>query len=214
MNPYPIILSSPSGAGKTTIARELLRRRDDVGYSVSCTTRAPRAHEVPQRDYYFLSRADFLKRREEGAFAESAEVHGNLYGTLRSEVERVLRSGKHVLMDIDVQGAVQFKRAFPQAVTIFILPPSAEVLTGRLRGRHSETPESLIRRLQSALQELQAVDEYEYVVINDELDQAVQRVSSIIDAEVVSRQRIAGLRQQVALLIEKLEEEIANSSRA
>lgn len=214
MNPYPIILSSPSGAGKTTIARELLRRRDDVGYSVSCTTRAPRAHEVPQRDYYFLSRADFLKRREEGAFAESAEVHGNLYGTLRSEVERVLRSGKHVLMDIDVQGAVQFKRAFPQAVTIFILPPSAEVLTGRLRGRHTETPETLIRRLQSALQELQAVDEYEYVVINDELDQAVQRVSSIIDAEVVSRQRIAGLRQQVALLIEKLEEEIANSSRA
>ena len=214
MNPYPIILSSPSGAGKTTIARELLRRRDDVGYSVSCTTRAPRAHEVPQRDYYFLSRADFLKRREEGAFAESAEVHGNLYGTLRSEVERVLKSGKHVLMDIDVQGAVQFKRAFPQAVTIFILPPSAEVLMGRLRGRHTETPETLIRRLQSALEELQAVDEYEYVVINDELDQAVQRVSSIIDAEVVSRQRIAGLRQQVALLIEKLEEEIANSSRA
>ena len=214
MNPYPIILSSPSGAGKTTIARELLRRRSDVGYSISCTTRAPRAQETPGRDYYFLSRADFLKRREEGAFAESAEVHGNLYGTLRSEVEKVLRSGKHVLMDIDVQGAVQFKRAFPQAVTIFVLPPSAGVLMDRLRGRQTETPETLIRRLQSALQELQAVDEYEYVVINDELDEAVQRVSSIIDAEVVSRQRIAGLRQQVAVLIEKLEEEIANSSRA
>lgn len=214
MNPYPIILSSPSGAGKTTIAKELLRRRSDVGYSVSCTTRAPRPNEVAGRDYYFLSRAEFLKRREEGAFAESAEVHGNLYGTLRSEVERVLRLGKHVLMDIDVQGAAQFKRAFPEAVTIFVLPPSAEVLMGRLRGRHTETPEQLIRRLQSALQELQAVDAYEYVVVNDDLELAVQRVSSIIDAEVVSRDRIAGLRQQVALLIEKLEEEIANSSRA
>lgn len=214
MNPYPIILSSPSGAGKTTIARELLKRRDDVGYSVSCTTRQPRAQEVDGRDYYFLSRAEFLKRREEGAFAEWAEVHGNLYGTLRSEVERVLRAGRNVLMDIDVQGAAQFRRAFPLAVTIFVLPPSAEVLMGRLRSRHTETPEQLIRRLQSALMELQAVDEYEYVVVNDDLDLAVLRVSSIIDAEVVSRERIAGLRQQVAVLIEKLEEEIANSSRA
>lgn len=214
MNPYPIILSSPSGAGKTTIAKELLKRRDDVGYSVSCTTRPARPREVDGRDYKFLSRAEFLKWREEGAFAESAEVHGNLYGTLRSEVERVLKSGQHVLMDIDVQGATQFKRAFPQAVTIFVLPPSAEILMSRLRKRQTETPEQLIRRLQSALQELQAVDEYEYVVVNDDLDEAVQRVSSIIDAEVVSRQRIAGLRQQVAVLIQKLEEEIANSSRA
>lgn len=214
MNPYPIILSSPSGAGKTTIAKELLKRRDDVGYSVSCTTRPARPREVDGRDYKFLNRAEFLKWREEGAFAESAEVHGNLYGTLRSEVERVLKSGQHVLMDIDVQGATQFKRAFPQAVTIFVLPPSAEILMSRLRKRQTETPEQLIRRLQSALQELQAVDEYEYVVVNDDLDEAVQRVSSIIDAEVVSRQRIAGLRQQVAVLIQKLEEEIANSSRA
>lgn len=213
MNPFPIILSSPSGAGKTTIARELLARRDDVGYSISCTTRSPRPREVAGRDYYFLSRAEFLKRREEGAFAESAEVHGHLYGTLRSEILRVLGSGRHVIMDIDVQGATQFTRMFPQSVTIFVLPPSADVLLERLRKRQTETSEQLIRRLQSALQELQSVEEYEYVVINDELEKSVQRVSSIIDAEVVSRQRTAGLRQQVASLIERLEEEIANSSQ-
>ncbi len=214
MNPFPIILSSPSGAGKTTIARELLLRRKDLGYSVSCTTRPPRPQEVDGRDYYFLTRAEFIKRREEGAFAESAEVHGNLYGTLRSEVKRVLASGLHVVMDIDVQGAAQFTRVFPDSVTIFVLPPSAEVLLARLRNRRTETAEQLVRRLQSALQELQSVDEYEYVVMNDNLDEAVQRVSSIIDAEVVSRARVAGVRQQVALLIERLEEEIANSSKA
>ncbi len=213
MNPFPIILSSPSGAGKTTIAREMLQRRKDVGYSISCTTRSPRPREVQGRDYHFLTRAEFLRRREEGAFAESAEVHGNLYGTLRSEVVRVLSSGKHVIMDIDVQGAKQFVRAFPESVMIFVLPPSADVLLERLRARQTETPEDLIRRLQSALQELQSVEEYEYVVVNDDLEDTIRRVGSIIDAEVVSRERTAGLRQQVAELIERLEEEIANSSR-
>ena len=113
MNPFPIILSSPSGGGKTTIARELLLRRTDLGYSVSCTTRAPRVGEVEGKDYYFLSRGDFERRRAAGDFAESAEVHGNMYGTLRSEIGRVLGAGKHVVMDIDVQGAQQFTRIFP-----------------------------------------------------------------------------------------------------
>jgi len=126
VNPFPIILSSPSGGGKTTIARELLQNRTDLGYSVSCTTRAPRVGEAEGRDYYFLSRAEFERRRDAGDFAESAQVHGNMYGTLRSEVERVLGAGKHVVMDIDVQGAQQFTRVFPQSVTIFVLPPSAE----------------------------------------------------------------------------------------
>ena len=153
-----------------------------------------------------------MRKREAGEFAESAEVHGNLYGTLKSEVERVLSSGKHVVMDIDVQGASQLIRAFPQAVTIFVLPPSGDVLLERLRKRQTESPEELAARLLSALQELQAVDEYEYVIVNDDLDQAVQRVSSIIDAEVVSRERVADLRQQVAFLIERLEQEIQNSS--
>ena len=212
MSPFPVILSAPSGGGKTTIARMLLSRRPDLGYSVSCTTRAPRTGEVQGRDYYFMSRAEFIAKREQGAFAESAEVHGNLYGTLRAEVERVMMGGQHVVMDIDVQGAVQFIRAFPLSVTIFILPPSAEVLLERLRGRNTESPAQLAARLQSALQELQQVDEYEYVVINDDLERAVASVESIIDAEVVSRERLKNLRQQVGLLIERLEQEIENST--
>jgi guanylate kinase len=209
---FPVILSAPSGGGKTTIARLLLARRPDLGYSVSCTTRAPRPTEVPGRDYYFMTRAEFLAKREQGAFAESAEVHGNLYGTLEAEVERVMAAGQHVVMDIDVQGAMQFIRVFPHSVTIFILPPSAEVLLERLRARKTESPVQLAARLQSALQELQQVDEYEYVVMNDDLERAVSSVESIIDAEVVSRERLKNLRQQVGLLIQRLEEEIENST--
>lgn len=212
MSPFPVILSAPSGGGKTTIARALLARRRDLGYSVSCTTRAPRPAEVPARDYYFMSRAEFIAEREKGAFAESAEVHGNLYGTLRAEVERVMAKGQHVVMDIDVQGAVQFQRAFPQAVTIFILPPSAEVLLDRLRARKTESAAQLAARLQSALQELQQVSEYEYVIVNDDLERAVASVESIVDAEIVSRERVKNLRQQVGLLIERLEQEIENTT--
>jgi guanylate kinase len=201
---FPIILSAPSGGGKTTIAKALLSARTDLGYSVSCTTRQPRPGEIQGKDYYFISRSDFLTKRERGEFAESAEVHGNLYGTLRSEVLKVLESGRHVLMDIDVQGAAQFTKVFPQSVTIFILPPSAEVLLDRLRMRMTESTQQLADRLQSALQELQSVDEYEYVVVNDELNQAIARIGSIVDAEVSSRERVIGLRTQVALLIEQL----------
>ena len=214
MTTFPIILSAPSGGGKTTIAKAILSGRQDIGYSVSCTTRMPREGEIQGKDYYFISRTEFLSKRERGEFAESAEVHGNLYGTLRSEVLRVLETGKHVLMDVDVQGAVQFTRVFPQAVTIFILPPSAEVLLERLRMRQTESPQQLADRLQSALQELQSVDEYEYVVVNNNLAAAVKRVGSIIDAEVSSRERVAGLRTQVALLIEQLEREIESRTHS
>jgi guanylate kinase len=209
---FPVILSAPSGSGKTTIAKALLARRPDLGYSVSCTTRSPRPGEIDGRDYYFMSRADFIAERERGAFAESAVVHGNLYGTLRREVERVIAEGKHVVMDIDVQGAMQFMRAFPSSVTIFVLPPSAEVLLDRLRGRQTESPAQLAARLQSALQELQQVDEYEYVVVNDDLERAVASVGSIIDAETVSRERVKNLQKQVGLLIERLELEIVNNT--
>ncbi|HVB30190.1 MAG TPA: guanylate kinase [Gemmatimonadaceae bacterium] len=212
MSAFPVILSAPSGGGKTTIAKAVLARRTDVGYSVSCTTRSPRPGEVEGRDYQFLSRREFIDRQERGEFAESAEVHGNLYGTLQSEVDRVLRAGQHVIMDIDVQGALQFRRAFPQSVSVFVLPPSGEVLLQRLRERDTESGSQLVSRLQSALQELQAVDEYQYVVVNDELESAVSLVSSIIDAEVASRERVADLRHQVTLLIERLEREIESQS--
>jgi guanylate kinase len=212
VNPFPIILSSPSGGGKTTIARHLLERRRDVGYSVSCTTRAPRPREVDGKDYYFLTRDEFVQRRLAGDFAESAEVHGNLYGTLRSEIARVLGKGQHVIMDIDVQGARQIREAFPSSVTVFVLPPSGEVLLERLRKRKTESPQQLVSRLNSALQELRAVEEYEYVVVNDDLDHAIQDVGAILDAEVLSRERVSGLRQQVEQLIHRLEAEVDHHS--
>ena len=212
MNPFPLILSAPSGGGKTTIARELLRLRSDVGYSISCTTRPPRNGEATGADYHFLTREEFLRRRAAGDFAESAEVHGNLYGTLRSEIARILADGKHVVMDIDVQGARQIRRVFPDAVTVFVLPPSGEVLLDRLRARKTESPEQLVARLHSALQELRAVHEYEYVVVNDELELAVQRVGSIVDAEVVKQERVLGLTEQVESLIQRLNNEIDHHS--
>ena len=203
--PFPIILSSPSGGGKTTIAHQLLAKRQDVGYSVSCTTRPPRDGEVDGRDYHFRSLEGFRRGQAAGEFAESAEVHGHLYGTLRAEVDRVLSEGRHVIMDIDVQGTKQFVTAFPESVLIFILPPSAEALVERLTARGTEDPKSLIRRLRSAKDELKAVDLYPYVVVNDRIDSAVAAISSIIDAEGVKRSRN---RRSLAARIKKLEDGI------
>lgn len=212
MNPFPVILSSPSGGGKTTIAKQLMKMRTDVGYSVSCTTRLPRSGEVDGKDYYFLSTGEMLAARERGEFAESAEVHGRMYGTLRREVDRVLGSGRHVLMDIDVQGARQFVRAFPRSVLVFVLPPSADVLMARLMARKSETHEALRTRLRSALNELQAIGAYDYVVVNDSLDHAVAAVSSIIDAETHRRDRKEGIEEQVQELVDELTREIDKRS--
>ena len=212
MSPFPIILSSPSGGGKTTIARILLERRPDVGYSVSCTTRAPRPGEVDGRDYHFLAVAEFEAARQVGEFAEWAVVHGNLYGTLRREVRRVLDGGRHVIMDIDVQGALQFATAFPQSVLIFVLPPSGKVLLERLRARKSESRESLIRRMQGALEELRAVGRYHYVVVNDELERAVEQVSAIVDAESARNERLGEMDSLILRLLDELRQEIDNTS--
>ena len=206
--PFPIILSSPSGGGKTTIAHKLLAMRSDVGYSVSCTTRPPRDGEVEGKDYHFLSVDKFKCGQKADEFAESADVHGHLYGTLRAEVERVLASGRHVIMDIDVQGAKQFARAFPDSVLIFILPPSAEVLVERLKARGTEDIKSLIRRFKSAKAELKAIDLYQYVIVNDEIDPAVAAVSSIIEAEEFRRSRDGALDSRVGDLLDGIQRAI------
>jgi len=209
---FPIILSSPSGGGKTTIAHRLMARRKDVGYSVSCTTRPPRDGEIDGRDYHFRSLQDFRRGQAAGEFAESAEVHGHLYGTLRSEVARVLSSGMDVIMDIDVQGAKQFSAAFPESVLIFILPPSAEALVERLAARGTEDPKSLIRRLRSAKDELKAIDLYPYVVVNDRIDSAVSAISGIIDAEGVKRSRNGALKVRIKDLEDGIQRAIAHYS--
>ncbi len=210
--PFPIILSSPSGGGKTTIAHKLLALRDDVGYSVSCTTREPREGESDGRDYHFLSKADFKRGQKAGEFAESAEVHGHLYGTLRAEVERVLSSGKHVIMDIDVQGSRQFAAAFPDSVLIFILPPSAKAMISRLEARGTEDPKSLIRRFRSAIDELKAIDLYQYVVVNDEVDSAVAAISNIIEAEELKRFRNGALDARITDLMTGIQRAIDHYS--
>ena len=214
MTGFPVILSSPSGGGKTTIAHELLRRREDLGYSVSCTTRLPRSGEVDGEDYFFLTLKEFESAREKGEFAESADVHGKHYGTLRREVDRVLSSGRHIVMDIDVQGARQFVEAYPESVLIFVLPPNAEVMLQRLEGRGTESAESLSTRLKSAIQELRAIGLYHYVVVNEDLAQAVQAVSGIIDAEGERRTRIAGLDERVNAIVGDLERQLDQINRS
>ena len=213
MSGFPVILSAPSGAGKTSIRNILLQRRTDIGYSTSCTTRAPRTDEVHGKDYHFYTREAFEAARDRGEFAEWAEVHGNLYGTLRSEIEKTLQSGRHVLMDIDVQGARQFAAAFPETVLVFILPPSGEILLERLKGRGSEDRERLLTRLRNARIEMNDVGRYHYVVVNDDLARAVDQVSAIIDAEGLRHSRVQAVEQQVEALIVQLEAEISHFSK-
>ena len=190
MKPFLLVLSSPSGGGKTSIAKNLLQARDDLGYSVSATTRPIREGEREGVDYHFVTREGFERRREAGEFLESAEYGGNLYGTLRSEIERLFGRGRHAVLDIEIEGARQIRRSFPNSLHLFVLPPSADVLVGRLRGRNTEPPDVVRRRLTRAAAELDAVNEYDYVIVNDNLVVAVAQVAAILDAEArrVSRQ--------------------------
>ena len=210
---FPLILSSPSGGGKTTIAKELLRRRGDVGYSVSGTTRPARAGERDGVDYHFMTPEQFEAARANGEFAESAEVHGNMYGTLRREVDRVMASGRHVVMDIDVQGTRQFAAAYPESVLVFLIPPSADVLLSRLAGRGTESTETLVRRLKSAVEELRAVDLYSYLVVNHDLDEAVKAVSSIIDGESKRLSRLPEIHSRIGAMVTDLESELEKMNR-
>jgi guanylate kinase len=180
-----LVLSSPSGGGKTTIAKRLLAARPDTGYSVSATTRTQRAGEQDGVDYHFLGRSEFEAQVAAGEFLEWATYGGNLYGTLRREVDRVFAQGRHVVMDIEIDGASQLRSRVNHAVHVFILPPSVPVLIARLEGRKTEAAAAVARRLRHAADELAAIDAYDYVVVNDALDHAVAQVSAILDAESV-----------------------------
>jgi guanylate kinase len=211
VKPFLLVLSAPSGGGKSSIARNLLQGRDDLGYSVSATTRPLREGERDGVDYHFLSREEFLRRREAGEFLESATYGGQLYGTLRSEIERIFAAGRHAVLDIEIQGARQIRASFPNSLHLFVLPPSAEVLIGRLRGRNTEPPEVVRERVTRAAEELEAVVEYDYVVVNQDLVIAVAQVAAILDAEArrVSRQDdlqrvIARLRKEVVAAVGKI----------
>jgi guanylate kinase len=182
VNPLLVVLCSPSGGGKTTIARELLARRQDVGFSVSATTRPPRENERQGVDYHFLTREEFLRRRDRGEFLEWAEYLGHLYGTLQSEVDRLLAGGRHVILDIEIEGAGQVRARRGDVVAIFVLPPSVGELVDRLQGRASERPRELAQRLARAAREVQEAERFDYVVLNDDREQAVASVSGIIDA--------------------------------
>lgn len=205
MKPFLLVLSSPSGGGKTTIARRLLQRRGDLGYSVSATTRAKRPGEEHGRDYWFLSPQEFTARVAAGEFVEHATYNGQHYGTLRSEVERLFRAGRNVVLDIEVAGARQVRQRYPDAVLVFVLPPTGSELVRRLQQRQTEGTDALRRRLEIAADELAAVPEYDYVVVNDELDRAVEDVSAVLDAEI----RRAARRDGLPAKLEAIRGEIA-----
>ncbi len=178
-----LILSAPSGAGKTTLAHELIARTSNIGWSISHTTRSRRAGEVDGRDYHFVNEETFLSLRDQGAFAEWAQVHRAYYGTTRASIENALDMGQDLLLDIDVQGAEQLKLCYPEAVLVFILPPSWRKLEDRLRARGTEEEEAITQRMQCAREETQALARYDYCVINDQLQVSVAALHAILGAE-------------------------------
>jgi guanylate kinase len=194
-----IVVSAPSGAGKTTVVARVLRDLGGIRFSVSHTTRAPRGAERDGVEYHFVDRAAFEKLRDEGSLLEWAEVHGNLYGTGLSEIERARAAGVDILLDLDVQGAAQVRQRIEEAVTVFILPPSYEVLEARLRGRGQDDEATVRRRLAAAGREIDAFEQFDYAIVNEDLDSSVEELKSIVRA---ARCRVAVVSER-ARAIEK-----------
>ena len=178
-----IVVSGASGTGKGTVCKKILNDLPEVAYSISATTRAPRPGEVDGKEYYFLDVDEFKNWIADGKFLEYAEVYGNFYGTPLNKIEERLNRGEDILLEIDVQGALNVKKKCPEGIYIFLLPPSLEELKRRIEGRGTETPESLSRRLKNAVAEIKIGTEYDYVVVNDTINNAVAQIKSIIAAE-------------------------------
>lgn len=205
-----IIISSPSGGGKGTLIREVLQSVPDVEYSVSFTTREKRFGEEDGRDYMFVSTFEFESLVDNGEFLEHAEVHGNYYGTSLTQTERKISSGKDVILEIDVQGALQVMKKIPgAAVSIFILPPSFEVLKARLTSRNTESAEDLALRLRNSHDEVSEFSRFDYVIVNDEVNAAARKLASIILAE---RQKTVRQSDRVKGILESFENSKQQSS--
>ncbi len=177
-----LVLCAPSGTGKSTLSGRLLAVFPNLSFSISCTTRAPRAGEEDGVHYHFKTQEEFLGLKDQGAFAEWAEVHGNFYGTPRAAVEQMLASGRDVLFDIDVQGASQLKYSFPQGLYVLLLPPSRDELLRRLRGRGTDSEETIAKRMGNALKEMGRAAEFGYWIVNDDLERAYAGLRSVFVA--------------------------------
>ena len=184
---FLLVVTGPSGAGKGTLVDHLLKQRPDCVFSVSATTRPKRSTEVEGRDYYFLSQDEFLQREAQGWFLETAEVHGHLYGTPVGAVDEHVREGKVVVLDVDVQGGASVRRVRPDAVTVFVYPPSLDALRARLESRGTDSPEVIETRLLNAPGELAQMSNYRYVIMNDDLQRAVAALLAIHDGERAHR---------------------------
>ncbi|WP_147820912.1 guanylate kinase [Salidesulfovibrio onnuriiensis] len=177
-----MVVCAPSGTGKSTLISRLREEIANFGFSISYTTRAPRGQERDGREYHFVSRDKFIAMRSRGEFAEWAEVHGNFYGTAIQPIHDMLAEGKDILFDIDVQGALQLRKAFPTGIFVYLLPPSKAELERRLRGRGTDSEESIVRRMENALGELKQAGEFDYWVVNDDLDQAFEDLKAVYHA--------------------------------
>jgi guanylate kinase len=179
-----VVVAAPSGSGKTSIAREILLRYPSFRFSVSATTRPKRPTETHGKDYFFLERAEFEKRVAAGEFVEWETIYGNLYGTLKCEVDTALVQGSHLMFDVDVKGALSIKRAYPEACLIFIRPPSVEILEQRLRERHTENAETLRQRMERVPMELDQAQLFDHQVVNDVLSKATDEVDAIVKQHI------------------------------